>query len=128
MEIKQKVIVNFANAYKMTDEKTGRNVEGITIQYIMSSDLISRRDEDGIMGIKVNKGSLPLEKLPNLPKAPAVYEATFALKTNSSGKPELVLTDVKYVDEIVCSTMTDYKVLIERLEELENKGKTGKTA
>lgn len=95
MEFKTNVIILYSRPFEMQDEKTGIFNRGVSIQYIMTDKLLPI-ETDQEKGLKVNKGSIDFLKQAQLLKVPGVYEASFGMKTNGNGKPELVVTDIDF--------------------------------
>lgn len=93
---KSQIIVLFSKPYEVQDEKTGLFNRGVTIQYVMNENLLPKEDDDNAKGYKVNKGSLDFMKQGTLIQVPGLYDASFGLKTNGNGKPELVVEDIKF--------------------------------
>lgn len=95
MELKSNVILLYSRPFEIQDERTGIFNRGVSIQYIMKDNLLPEStDQD--KGLKVNKGSIDFLKQATLLHVPGVYEATFGMKTNGNGKPELVILDLDY--------------------------------
>ena len=95
MEFKSNVIILYSRPFEMQDEKTGIFNRGVSVQYLMTDKLLPQHT-DQEKGIKPNKGSLDFLKQANLIQVPGVYEASFGMKTNGNGKPELVILDVDF--------------------------------
>lgn len=95
MEIKSNIIVLYSRPFEMEDEKTKKINRGVSIQYIMTDKMLPQETEDD-KGLKVNKGSIDFLKQGNLIKVPGMYEATFTMKTNGNGKPELAVEDLEF--------------------------------
>lgn len=94
--MKDVILVISANPYDVTDEKTGKQNEGISISYCMTSDVLPVSVPNGLMGYRVMKGSIPKSNLKEFTMVPAFYEADFDIKPDSSGKPVLKPTAVKF--------------------------------
>lgn len=93
---KSQIIVLYSKPYEVQDEKTGQFNRGVTIQYIMTENLLPKNEKDNEKGYKVNKGSIDFIKQGTLIQVPGLYEASFGLKTNGNGKPELVVEDIDF--------------------------------
>lgn len=98
--MKQEIIVLFASPYRIVDERTGEVNQGVSVSYLLNSDLKPEVGGNGQMGVKPAKASLDVLELPMLIKAPALYEGTFYMKVGSNNKPELALSKVKYISEV----------------------------
>ncbi len=95
MEFKSNVIILYSRPFEMEDERTRQINRGVSVQYLMTDKLLPQHtDQD--KGLKVNKGSIDFLKQANLIKVPGIYEASFGMKTNGNGKPELVITDIDF--------------------------------
>lgn len=95
MEFKSNVIVLYSRPFEIDDEKTGKVNRGVSVQYLMTDKMLPMETEDD-KGLKVNKGSIDFLKQGNLLKVPGLYEASFTMKTNSNGKPELAIADLEF--------------------------------
>lgn len=98
--MKQKIILLFANYYKMVDERTGVVTEGITSNYYFNTELKPVGNDNGAVGTRPAKGGIPLGLLGKITVAPAIYEATFDMSIGSDGKPVLKIADLEYVEDI----------------------------
>ncbi|KNY25691.1 hypothetical protein [Pseudobacteroides cellulosolvens] len=101
MENKVIGLVTFANPNKwsMVDERTGEVREGNTIEYIPVDSLKPLLNEDGTLGTKVVKESLPTEKIGSVTVVPAFYTMTFAFK-NVKGKLQVKLDSLELLSEV----------------------------
>ena len=94
--MEEKIIILYAAAYNIEDEKTGRTNSGVSINYLMTDNL--EPAEDGrTKGFRVMKGSLPHNAVDDISHVPGVYNATFSIKPDASGKPILRPTAVDFV-------------------------------
>lgn len=100
----QKIIILFASPYRIVDERTGEVNQGVSVSYILNSDLKPEFNDNGSMGVKPAKASLDVLELSTLVKAPAFYEGTFHMKIGSNNKPELTLSKVEYIGEVFSET------------------------
>lgn len=91
-----RAIVVFANAWSMTDDKTGQDREGVTLEYLMAENLDPVINEDGSKGYKHVKESIPLSKLPKVQAIPGVYEFEYGYVVQK-GKPVMKLRDIQFV-------------------------------
>lgn len=97
--MKQNIILTFAKGYRMeNDAKTGYN-EGVSIHYLLTDNLspVVGTDE---RGIRFSKSSIALEKGKQIINVPGLYEADFEMKSDSQGKIQLKLSDLKYISDI----------------------------
>jgi len=95
MEFKSNVIVLYSRPFEIEDEKTKKLNRGVSIQYLMDEKLLPK-ETDQDKGLKVNKGSIDFLKQGNLIQVPGLYEASFTMKTNGNGKPELAIADLDF--------------------------------
>jgi len=100
LSMKQKIILLFANYYKMVDERTGAITEGITSNYYFNIELKPQGNDNGSVGMRPAKGGIPLEHLGKIKVAPAIYEASFDMAIGSDGKPVLKIIDLDFVEEM----------------------------
>ena len=98
--VKQEIIVLFASPYRIVDERTGEVNEGVSVSYLLDPKFKPVQGANGQIGLKPAKASIETLELPNLIKAPALYEGTFNLKVGSNNKPELALQKVQYIGEV----------------------------
>lgn len=98
--MKQKIILLYANPYSITDEKTGEIKKGITCNYYFNTSLSSMRNEDGSVGQRPAKCSVPYTCQPKMSFAPAIYDAEFDMKIGSDGKPVLTIIDLDFVEKL----------------------------
>lgn len=99
--MKQKIILLFANPWNMVDEETGEAREGVSCYYYVNWELSSERNKDGSFGSQPAKSSAPYDVLDKIKSAPAVYEATFSLKTDrKTGKGVLNIVGLEYCYDV----------------------------
>lgn len=99
--MKQKIILLFANPWSMADEDTGEIREGVSVYYFINWELTSEQNRDGSFGSQPAKSSAPFDVLQKIKSAPAVYEATFVLKTDrKTGKGVLNIDDLDYLYDV----------------------------
>lgn len=96
---KVKAIVLFANPWRMTDENTGIEREGITLEYVMSENLAPVTNEDGSMGYRHVKESININNAKQIVKVPGLYEMTYGY-TVRMGKPVMKLQGIKFLSEV----------------------------
>lgn len=94
---KVKGLVIFTKPWNMVDETTGEKREGISIEYLMSENLIPVVNEDGSKGVRHCKESLNTNKLPKIKEVPGYYNLSFGMKVGSKGKPVIKLDDIEYI-------------------------------
>jgi hypothetical protein len=96
---KQEAIVTYVRPYNFTDEKTKREVAGVTIEYLLTDNLnpVAEGDE---RGLRISSDTLPYEKHNNIGPVPGKYELSFTMQPSKSGKPQLRVADVKLVSAI----------------------------
>lgn len=98
--MKQKIILLFANYYRMVDERTGAVTEGISSNYYFNTELKPMGNDNGAVGMRPAKGGIPLDCLRKIEVAPAIYEASFDMTIGSDGKPVLKIVDLDFVEEL----------------------------
>jgi hypothetical protein len=85
MSMTQLVIVLSASNYKFTDDKTGKLIEGTSVQLVYSDDLKPCTDRDSV-GYKPAKITLPYESFAEFKVVPAIYEVTLGFAVDGAGK------------------------------------------
>lgn len=95
---KVKAIVLFANPWRI-EERTGIVREGISIEYIISDNLLSVANEDGSLGYRVVKESININNAKQIVKVPGIYEITYGF-TVKKGKPVFKINSINYVSEV----------------------------
>lgn len=93
--MKETIFLIGAMKYSMPDEKTGVINEGVSIAYVMTSDMAAKADKDNY-GYRVVKGSVGTVNLKELTAVPGFYEADFDVRPDASGKAVLKPTSIKY--------------------------------
>lgn len=96
----QKGILIYAKPWQMLDEKTGANRQGISIEYLACENLDPVVNEDGSMGVRHCKESIPLTMSASIIKVPGLYDLEFGLKPGSKGKMEVKLVGVNYISPV----------------------------
>ena len=94
--MEQKIIIIYANPWALTDEKTGQQRSGVSIQYINGEKLDPVNNENGSAGYSVLKESIPADKVNKLRAVPGVYTATMGLSARG-GKNVLSVQDIDFV-------------------------------
>lgn len=102
---KAKILVLFANAYDMTDDR-GRAMSGCSVHYLFwgegGEQLLGQSEWDPSkpVGVQRAKCSMDKELRQKMPIAPAIYEGTFSMTVGGDGKPVLKLVDIAYVANV----------------------------
>lgn len=100
---KMRILVMFASEYSLKGDD-GRDVSGCTLNYYFwgqDGDLLNAvHAYEGSVGFQRAKCSIPFELRGQVCAAPAVYDATFAMKVGSDGKPVMTVTDLTYVGDV----------------------------
>lgn len=96
-----KIILLYANEYSMADEKTGEVNEGISVNYLCTSDLNPYRESKQTAGYKPAKGVIPVAERDNLIGVPGIYEAETHISIDRDGRPIIRLKGVTYVADVV---------------------------
>lgn len=97
---KFKILVTFANVWKMDNGNTG-----LTLNYFMygeNGELMQSVDNlsGGPVGQQRAKCSLDAGKRSKITFVPGIYDASMAMKVGSDGKPTLTVTDLDFVSKI----------------------------
>jgi len=92
----QKIIILYANPWSLTDERTGQQRTGVSIQYINGESLTPVSGPNGTSGYQVVKQSIPADKLSSLRAVPGVYDATLTFQPRG-GQQIVVVSDLKFV-------------------------------
>jgi len=103
MNVKEKIVVLFANPYSVRDEGDGHVSEGISCSYIMGDSLESVMSPNGALGQRPAKGSLKRDLWEKFCSAPGLYEGSFDMNIGSDGKPMLKLVDVDFLSLVSLS-------------------------
>lgn len=93
-----KFIITFARAYTFKDEKTGKDISGVKINYLPVENLKPISDEDS-KGVQFCSQSLSIDKLSKLTKVPALYECDTCI-TIKNGVPTISINDLKYLSDL----------------------------
>ncbi|MCM1113836.1 MAG: hypothetical protein NC399_11345 [Muribaculum sp.] len=102
---KAKIVVLFANAYDMQDDR-GRSMTGCSVHYLFWGEdgeaLISKSEFNPAkpVGYQRAKCSMDYDLREKLVVAPALYEGTFVTVTGGDGKPVLKLKDVAFISHL----------------------------
>lgn len=102
---KAKILVLFANAYDMTDDK-GRAMSGCTVHYLFWGEsgekMLGQSEWDPTKPVGVQRAKCSMDKSlrQKMPIAPAIYEGTFSMTVGGDGKPVLKLVDIAYVANV----------------------------
>ena len=94
--MEQKIIILYANPWSLTDERTGQQRSGVSIQYITGESLAPVQNQSGSSGYQVCKESISADKISQLRAVPGVYDAKMALQARG-GKNVLSVSDVTFV-------------------------------
>lgn len=99
------ILVFFANAYDMTNEK-GQPMSGCTVHYLFWGEhgeaLWSQAEFNPLkpVGVQRAKCSIDKELRESLVVAPALYEGEFVMTVGGDGKPVNKLVDIKYISHV----------------------------
>lgn len=100
---KMRILLMYANPYDMIGEK-GKSITGCTLNYFFWGDagetLKPIESTTGAVGYQRAKCSIDLELRHKILKAPAIYDASFAMAVGSDGKPVLKVVDLDYVGDV----------------------------
>ena len=99
MEETTRILVMYAMEYRIEDG--GSINEGCSIQYYFygqNGEALARQDSPkGSIGYQRAKCSVDIGARSKVVQAPAIYDAMFAMRVGSDGRPVLTITDLKYV-------------------------------
>lgn len=109
--MKQQIILLFASTYSVTDEKTGEIKTGVTCNYYFNTNLDSVDNANGSVGTRPAKGSMLLDLMRKIVKAPALYDAEFEMNIGSDGKPVLKICDLQYISQVVIQPVNEKKTI-----------------
>lgn len=103
--MKSKIILFCARSWSMTDEVSGENRSGVSIQYAMTDSLApaEEKDEKGNLvakGVQIVKESITIECAAALQDVPGYYEAEFTMKAQG-GKNVLHVCGLKFLSPLV---------------------------
>lgn len=103
------IIVLYGGAYRVEDDRTGQILEGFSCSYYLRSDLKSVNNANGTIGLRPAKFTFPIDSpcIAKIWKAPALYDAEFAMSVDSKGKPSLSISDLDYVSAVELKPLTD---------------------
>ncbi len=93
-------ILTYAKPWQMQDERTGAYREGLSVEYLACETLNPVVNDDGSVGVRHCKESVPLNMSTSITKVPGLYELEFGMKPGSRGKMEVKLVGVKYVGDV----------------------------
>ena len=98
--MKMQIILLYAAAYSIADESTGQIKEGITCNYYFNTNLDAIDNTNGSWGTRPAKGSIDVQLMKKIVKAPALYDAEFEMNVGSDGKPVLKIRDLDYISQV----------------------------
>lgn len=102
MTSKTNILILFANAYDMLNEKQ-QQMTGCSIHYLFfgeSGEALYEQSEWDVskpVGVQRAKCSADASVRSRITIAPAIYEGTFEMRVGGDGKPVLRLVDVAYI-------------------------------
>lgn len=105
MRSKAKILILFANAYDMLDERKSQ-VTGCSVRYLFwgeNGERLLEQSEwnpDKPVGIQPAKCSIDYDLRVKIPIAPALYEGDFEMTVGGDGKPVLRLRDVAFISNV----------------------------
>lgn len=107
MTAKENIVVLFANPYDMTDEKTGKRTDGISVSYLYGTSLSPLINADHSLGQRPAKGSVSTSLWDKFVAAPGLYEGSFEMSIGGNGKPTLKLVDVNWLSNVETNIVSD---------------------
>lgn len=100
-----KALVLSVRRYDFTDEKDGRQLTGVTVEYLdPESELTSPGDRRGLPVFTVG-GSVDLDK--EFSAVPGVYDLDFRMKPGLKGRPTLQLSGAHLVQGVKCAEIVN---------------------
>lgn len=96
----QKGIVIYAKPWQMQDDRTMAIRAGISLEYLACENFEPVVNEDGSMGVRHCKESVPLELSKSITQVPGMYELEFGLKPGAKGKMEVKLVGLHYLGDV----------------------------
>ena len=81
-------------SWSLRDEKTGRDLSGVSVHYFDPADTYDSTDQKGIFPRKITGDKSLLDKFTKLP---AKYDFDLRLKASSGGRTGVELADVSLV-------------------------------
>ena len=94
------IIILHTSQYDFTDEKSGKNVSGIKVQYIFNDDMMPLVVDKNEQGYQVANGTLAIDKARSIKDVPGVYEALFVTRVNAKQQPLQKLLDVNFISTV----------------------------
>lgn len=95
-----KAVITYANVWEMEDERTGRTRKGVTVEYMLTDSLAPVENEDGSIGYRHIKESMPIDKLDSIKEVPGVYNMIFTLQPGAKGKLQTKLANVQFLESL----------------------------
>ncbi len=94
-----KAIVLHIKPYSFKDEKTNRQVEGLSVHYLPTETLDPLTEQNGTRGYLPVKETLMISEYEKFPSVPAVYELDYYTVSTGRGIIQK-LKSAKYICEI----------------------------
>ena len=102
MRMRQVAVLLFASQYSFEEEKTGREVKGCSVHYILTEDLSPCYDEErSAKGYRPAKASLPFEVYDKTKDVPGFYHLDIDVQAGSDGKIKAVVTGLEFIRPLV---------------------------
>lgn len=93
--IKQDVVVLSAMQYDMVNRETGEIVQGTTIRYALSDNLLPY-EEGSLKGYKLAKTSLGYNDFVNFTEVPGIYTCNLMFNVSADGTTKIQATDFHF--------------------------------
>lgn len=77
----------------------GKEIKGLSVKFVMSDNLLPTEKNKDFRGYRVAKSFLDIDKVLKVQSVPAIYEMSFDMDVDSSGKQVLKLQDLNFVSE-----------------------------
>ena len=93
----EKIIVLHARTYDFADIKTGKQISGLKIAYLLNDDLEPLKIDEKERGYSIAESSMALETAGKISAVPGVYDAKFVSTTNSKKQIVRKPVDLEYI-------------------------------
>jgi len=97
--ITQNVMVLHASSYDFTDKTSGKNVAGVSLYYIATTDLNPAAYDGKTTGYMPTKASFSLDKSAAISEVPAIYEFDCELTVTAKG-PSLKPVNFRFLQPL----------------------------
>lgn len=98
---KVRALVVFTNPWQVEDDRTHQVKTGIKVHYLMCESLQPITNENESKGIRPQEESIPVTQSENIKYVPGYYDLCFSMQPGSKGKPQLKLTSLEFVEQVI---------------------------